>query len=170
MGGGNGVIPAVRAGPMWGGINRFRERIINSDLGIMCRGRLVRMDGIENFAPFFVDVFTKAREIIEFSAAVPTLGEAPFCVQVLIERAGWLINRSGLAVLMSLGHVAKHGGAIRKVDPTFRAWYTPAGRVRHLSKRQVWWINQCGHDPLPRLTVRSPFEGIRMQCPQGLHC
>ena len=79
MGGGNGVIPAVRAGPMWGGINRFRKRtwgfvIINSDLGIMCRGRLVRMDGIENLAPFFVDVFTKAREIIEFSVAVPTLG------------------------------------------------------------------------------------------------
>ena len=34
------------------------------------------MDGIENLAPFFVDVFTKAREIIEFSVAVPTLGEA----------------------------------------------------------------------------------------------
>ena len=138
--------------------------MVNTDCGIMWGGRLMGMDGKENFAPFVVDMFAKAREITEFSVAVPTLGEATFCIRVLIELAGRLINWSGFVVFMSLGHVAEHGGAVRKVHTTFRAWRASAGKVRQLSERRVWWINQCGHDPLPSRTVRSSFEGIRVQC------
>ena len=52
------------------------------------------MNGKENLAPSFVDVFSEAREITQFSIAMFALGEAIPGIRALIKRASCLIDRS----------------------------------------------------------------------------
>ena len=92
------------------------------------------MDGEKDLAPSFVDVFSEAREITQLNIAVPALGEAVPGVSVLIKRAGRLIDRSGLMMLVSLGHVAQHRGAVGEVHTTFRARRASACVIRHFGQ------------------------------------
>ena len=121
------------------------------------------MDGEKDLAPSFVDVFSEAREITQPNIAVPAPGEAVPGISALVKRAGRLIDRSGLMMLVSLGHVAQHGGAVGEVHATFRARHASARIIRHFGQGRCRRVNQCRHDPLPSLTARSPLEGILAQ-------
>ena len=90
------------------------------------------MDGEENLAPSFVNVFAEAREITQFGIAMLALGEAIFGIRALIKRASCLIDRSGFMMFTPLGHVAQHRGAVGEVHTTCilgtarRCWHNPA--------------------------------------------
>ena len=92
------------------------------------------MDGEKDFAPSFVDVLSEAREVTQLNVAVPTLGEAVLGIHVLVKRTGLLIDWSGLMVLMSLRHVAQHGGSVGEIHAALRARRSSTRIIRHFGQ------------------------------------
>ena len=53
---------------------------------------------------------------------------------MLIKRTVRLVDRPGFVVFVSLGHVAKHGRAVCKVDAAFGAGYAIIRLIGHFDK------------------------------------